>query len=155
MRAATVFVALSALVASVVAQYPDCANPCIQNADVGSCFSDDLNCLCKSPSFINSTTKCIVDACSPEDTLTAQAVAQGFCLTVGVTLASESPSQTGTTSGAGSSTASNSATTTSGAPSKTPSPPPSPAPTTDSGAVVNGVNVVLAMGAVAAGALLL
>ncbi|THH29816.1 hypothetical protein EUX98_g4380 [Antrodiella citrinella] len=92
MRAATFFLALSAVVASVSAaninifrrQYPDCANPCIQNAQTGNCFSDDLNCLCQSSAFINSTTSCIIASCNAADTKTAEAVAQGFWCDVDV-----------------------------------------------------------------------
>ncbi|TCD63419.1 hypothetical protein EIP91_005418 [Steccherinum ochraceum] len=176
MRATTVFVALAAA-ASVSAgnifrrQYPDCATPCIQNAQTGNCFSDDLNCLCKSQDFISSTTSCIIASCSASDAVKAEAVAQGFCETVGVTLTSQpsnqptgAPSNTDSntaasnTNTAASSSSSPSPTSSSATPSDTAAAAPSPpAQQQGSGAMrtSHGVNAVLALGVVGAGALLL
>ncbi|KAI0057997.1 hypothetical protein BV25DRAFT_1919699 [Artomyces pyxidatus] len=68
--------------------YPDCAIPCLENADLGSCAFTDLTCLCNSPSFIDSTTVCIYGACSGADLAQANAAAQEACATVSVALTS-------------------------------------------------------------------
>ena len=59
-----------------------CANPCITNADIGTCDPSDLGCLCKDQNFIASTTQCIISSCDAADIQTAEAVARQFCETV-------------------------------------------------------------------------
>ena len=59
-----------------------CADPCIANADLDGCFSDDNNCLCHSAAFVDSVTACIDTSCSGSDVATAEAVAQEICADV-------------------------------------------------------------------------
>ncbi|KAJ3490626.1 hypothetical protein NLI96_g1299 [Meripilus lineatus] len=168
MRFSTVLIALAGIVASTSAsrlfarQYPDCANPCIANADIGTCDPSDLGCLCKNEQFIASTTQCIISSCNPEDTIKAEDVAKSFCESVGVTLSGTptlSPSATPTgsagSSGSGSASVSrsgSSAATSATAPtsagaSVTSSGTPSPTSSTNA-AVANGANTVLGLAAV-------
>jgi len=66
--------------------FPDCAIPCLQNADLGSCGAQDNVCLCNNQAFINSTTTCIENSCSADDVASAEAEADAICESVGVTL---------------------------------------------------------------------
>ncbi|KIM82725.1 hypothetical protein PILCRDRAFT_820022 [Piloderma croceum F 1598] len=66
--------------------FPNCAIPCLQNADLGSCSAQDNVCLCNNQAFINSTTTCIENSCSPDDLASAEAEADAICESVGVTL---------------------------------------------------------------------
>ncbi|KAI0074342.1 hypothetical protein K474DRAFT_1665531 [Panus rudis PR-1116 ss-1] len=165
MRAVSFIVALSGFVATASAatlfarQYPDCANPCIANADIGSCSADDLGCLCKNPDFISSTTSCILSSCSADDATKAEATARSFCETVGVTLTSTpaatstSASQSSASSGSSSATSaapSGSATSPSSASSASPSATGSP-----NGAMTHGVNALAGLAAVGLAALAL
>ncbi|KAK0444253.1 uncharacterized protein EV420DRAFT_1574977 [Desarmillaria tabescens] len=83
---------------------PDCALPCITNVDYGSCSPSDNACLCKSETYVNTTTTCIESSCTGSDLTTAIATAQALCAEVGVTFSSTSlPTGSATRSGSGSS----------------------------------------------------
>ncbi|KAK0186516.1 hypothetical protein F5146DRAFT_133983 [Armillaria mellea] len=81
---------------------PDCALPCITNVDYGSCSPSDNACLCKSATYVNTTTTCIESSCTGSDLTTAIATAQALCAEVGVTFSSTSL-PTGAATSAGSS----------------------------------------------------
>ncbi|KAK7683577.1 hypothetical protein QCA50_013415 [Cerrena zonata] len=172
MRASSIIAVLSAFVAASSAaslfprQYPDCANPCIMNAQTGSCQSDDLNCLCNSSDFISSTTSCIISSCSADDAQKAEAVARQFCATVGVTLTSTPAGATSSASASASSAPASASQTPSASASSTapsasstaPSGTASDAPQTtgsgnNNGAASYGLNTLLALAAVGAVAL--
>ncbi|KAI0372380.1 hypothetical protein BV20DRAFT_963956 [Pilatotrama ljubarskyi] len=153
MRFSTVL-ALAAAVSSASAagvhrrqSYPDCATPCLASADFGSCDPVDDSCLCKSQSFIDSVTKCIVGACQGDQLQAAESAAQSACASVGVTLTSSLPAASSTSpagsSGSGSSTPAASSTS-AAAPS-----------TTSNAASSRGVNALAALVAVGAAALAL
>ncbi|CAL1709734.1 unnamed protein product [Somion occarium] len=158
MRATSFIAVLSGLVAVTSAatlfprQYPDCANPCIANAETGSCTADDLGCLCNSSAFISSTTSCIISSCNADDAERAEAVARQFCATVGVTLTSTpdiSTSASSTSSAPGSSAPSATQTSSSIAPSSTaPSSTDTTSPATQTGALIHGANALLGLVAV-------
>ncbi|KAG8893964.1 hypothetical protein FRC00_009760, partial [Tulasnella sp. 408] len=112
MRFSTVIVALAASVASasILAErqtaFPDCATPCIVNADYGTCGQTDAACLCKSDAYLSSTTKCIQSSCSAADLATAAGTAQALCKAAGVDISTNpaaQPSGTAAASGAASS----------------------------------------------------
>lgn len=60
----------------------DCALPCITNVDYGSCSPSDNACLCKSATYVNTTTTCIESSCTGSDLTTAIATAQALCAEV-------------------------------------------------------------------------
>ncbi|THU85128.1 hypothetical protein K435DRAFT_783425 [Dendrothele bispora CBS 962.96] len=80
-------------------QFPGCATSCLANADTGNCVASDNACLCRSQSFVDSTTQCIESSCSGNDLQTALTDAQMLCAAVGVTLTS-TPGSTPTSGGA-------------------------------------------------------
>ncbi|KAK0475882.1 hypothetical protein IW261DRAFT_463189 [Armillaria novae-zelandiae] len=96
---------------------PDCAIPCITNVDYGSCSPSDNACLCKSATYVNTTTTCIESSCTGSDLTTAIATAQALCAQVGVTFSSTSlPTGSATSAGSsGSVAASNTASSSSNA----------------------------------------
>ncbi|KAG1805482.1 uncharacterized protein BJ212DRAFT_1392088 [Suillus subaureus] len=97
MRFAVVVLALtfavqSAFTALLTRQsLPNCAVPCLTNADFGNCSSTD-------DSFVNSTTSCIQASCTGSDLTNANAASQSLCAAVGVTLTASSATATATTS---------------------------------------------------------
>ncbi|KAJ8596835.1 hypothetical protein M405DRAFT_928505 [Rhizopogon salebrosus TDB-379] len=103
MRFPVAVLVLSAAVSSVFAalvarqSLPNCAVPCITNADYGNCSSTDDTCLCHSQAFINSTTTCIQASCTGSDLTNAEAASQALCAAVGVTLTT-APASTGVSS---------------------------------------------------------
>ncbi|KAH7926880.1 hypothetical protein BV22DRAFT_1111399 [Leucogyrophana mollusca] len=103
MRFTFALVALSAAVstasAAVVARQglPNCAVPCLTDANFGGCAPDDDTCLCNNQTFIQSSTSCIQSSCTGSDLTNAESAAQQLCLAVGVTLSS-TPAATGSTS---------------------------------------------------------
>ncbi|KAG1744817.1 hypothetical protein EDB19DRAFT_1874378 [Suillus lakei] len=111
MRFAVVVLALSVAFSSAYAalmarqSLPNCAVPCLTNADFGNCSETDDNCLCHSQAFINSTTTCIQSSCSGSDLTNAEAASQQLCAAVGVTLTVTSATSTATTSSNGTATA--------------------------------------------------
>ncbi|KAF8843506.1 hypothetical protein BDN67DRAFT_1066887 [Paxillus ammoniavirescens] len=112
--------ASSALVARQ--SLPNCAAPCLANANFDGCSPDDDSCLCHDQTFINSTTSCIQSSCTGSDLAEAEAFAQSLCLAVGVTLtaASATPTASATTpASAKTSAASTSAASTAASPSST------------------------------------
>ncbi|KIJ64734.1 hypothetical protein HYDPIDRAFT_28101 [Hydnomerulius pinastri MD-312] len=106
MRFSVALVALTAAVSSASAaliarqSLPNCAAPCLANADFGGCAQDDDTCLCNNQAFISSTTSCIQSSCTGNDLATAESFAQQLCLAVGVTLSAgtTTPSATGSPS---------------------------------------------------------
>ncbi|KAH7883104.1 hypothetical protein F5I97DRAFT_1930688 [Phlebopus sp. FC_14] len=126
MRFTAAFFGLSVIVSSVSAalvarqSLPNCAAPCLANANYGGCAQDDDTCLCHNQSFVNSTTSCIESSCSGSDLAEAESFAQQLCLAVGVTLTASTPAPTATSSSTGS---------------------PSPSPSTG-GALSNGINTL-------------
>ncbi|KAG2040395.1 hypothetical protein BDR03DRAFT_948625 [Suillus americanus] len=93
------FVVESAFTALITRQsLPNCAVPCLTNADFGNCSSTDDSCLCHSQAFINSTTSCIQASCTGSDLTNAEAASQSLCAAVGVTLTVSSDTATATTS---------------------------------------------------------
>ncbi|KAG1724648.1 uncharacterized protein EDB91DRAFT_1350986 [Suillus paluster] len=109
MRFSFVVVALSAAFSTAYAamiarqnSLPNCAVPCLANADYGNCSSTDDSCLCHSTAFINSTTTCIQASCTGSDLTNAEASSQELCAAVGVTL---STSATATSSSKATTTA--------------------------------------------------
>ncbi|KAK0199809.1 hypothetical protein DFS33DRAFT_195154 [Desarmillaria ectypa] len=79
---------------------PACALPCITNVDYGNCSPSDNACLCKSATYVNTTTTCIESSCSGSDLTTAISTAQALCAQVGVTFSSTSlPTGSATSSG--------------------------------------------------------
>ncbi|KAG2357901.1 hypothetical protein BDR07DRAFT_1222942, partial [Suillus spraguei] len=102
MRFAVVVLALSvssAFAALVTRQsMPNCAVPCLTNADFGNCSETDDSCLCHSQAFINSTTTCIQASCTGSDLSNAEAASQSLCAAVGVTLTTSSATASATTS---------------------------------------------------------
>ncbi|KAF7985977.1 hypothetical protein HWV62_41276 [Athelia sp. TMB] len=74
--------------------YPDCAIPCLEDADLGDCAATDNACLCADQAFVASTTACIAGACSGADLASADALAQELCAAAGVTLTG-TPAATG------------------------------------------------------------
>ncbi|KAG2757217.1 hypothetical protein P692DRAFT_20377503 [Suillus brevipes Sb2] len=109
MRFAVVVLALSVAVSSTFAalltrqSLPNCAVPCLKNADYGNCASTDDSCLCHSQAFINSTTSCIQASCTGSDLTNAEAASQSLCA-AGVTLTTSSATATATTSSNGTAT---------------------------------------------------
>ncbi|KAF9001187.1 hypothetical protein BDQ17DRAFT_1426752 [Cyathus striatus] len=97
--------ALSASASTLLARQsiPTCGQPCILNADLGSCSATDTLCLCQSSAFVSSTTQCIVSSCSGQDLQDAEAAARALCAQVGVTL-TDSVAASSTTAASGSST---------------------------------------------------
>ncbi|KIK93680.1 hypothetical protein PAXRUDRAFT_144531 [Paxillus rubicundulus Ve08.2h10] len=69
---------------------PNCAAPCLTNANFDGCSPDDDSCLCHDQVFIDSTTSCIQSSCTGSDLAEAEAFAQSLCLAVGVTLTAAS-----------------------------------------------------------------
>ncbi|KAG1792029.1 uncharacterized protein HD556DRAFT_1382354 [Suillus plorans] len=104
MRFAVVVLTLSVAVSSAFAalitrqSLPNCAVPCLTDADFGNCSSTDDNCLCHSQAFINSTTTCIHASCTGSDLTNADAASQSLCAAVGVTLTAGSAAATATSS---------------------------------------------------------
>ncbi|KAJ7030038.1 hypothetical protein C8F04DRAFT_1264385 [Mycena alexandri] len=101
MRFTTVFASLSLLTFVSAAHYPrqaypgfptdGCADNCLNNpSNLGGCSQSDINCLCNSLPFVQSTFACIQTACQGADQQTAINGAEGLCLSFGVTLAAES-----------------------------------------------------------------
>ncbi|KAI0657538.1 hypothetical protein C8Q70DRAFT_271135 [Cubamyces menziesii] len=124
--------------------YPDCANPCLLNADFGSCDPVDDNCLCHSQSFVSSVTNCVVTSCSGADLTQAETAAQQACAAVGVTLSSSAAgAQTSATTGTPASTGSTTATATTSVTS------------TPNAASSRSANAIAALAAVGAAALIL
>ncbi|SJL09212.1 uncharacterized protein ARMOST_12588 [Armillaria ostoyae] len=83
-----------------------CALPCITNVDYGSCSPSDNACLCKSATYVNTTTTCIESSCTGSDLTTAIATAQALCAEVGVTFSSTSlPTGSATSASSGGSVA--------------------------------------------------
>ncbi|KAI0332236.1 hypothetical protein GY45DRAFT_1335719 [Cubamyces sp. BRFM 1775] len=122
--------------------YPDCANPCLLNADFGSCDPVDDNCLCHSQSFVSSVTNCVVTSCSGADLQQAEAAAQQACASVGVTLSSSAAAaQTPAATGANS--------TNTGAPASTSSSAPTSTPNAASSRSANALAALAAIGAAA------
>ncbi|KAF9224982.1 hypothetical protein BS17DRAFT_731760 [Gyrodon lividus] len=91
-------VAVSSASSALIARQslPNCAAPCLANANYGSCAPDDDTCLCNDQTFLNSTTTCIQSSCSGSDLTEAEAFAQALCLAVGVTLTANSATPTAT-----------------------------------------------------------
>ncbi|KAF8177665.1 hypothetical protein BJ912DRAFT_674045 [Pholiota molesta] len=152
--------AASASASSLVARqspYPDCANPCIASADLGSCGQTDTHCLCTSPAFVSGTTTCIEGACTGADLQKAISVSQGLCAAVGVTLSSTSTGTTAATSSPSSTPTSPAVTTTSASSTGTGSgTSAASSPTTTSGAGVSRpVNALVGLAAAAVLALAL
>ncbi|KAG0699426.1 hypothetical protein DFH29DRAFT_936956 [Suillus ampliporus] len=111
----TLSAAFSTAFAAMIARQsiPNCAVPCMINADFGNCASTDDSCLCHSQAFINSTTTCIQSSCTGSDLTNAEAASQQLCAAVGVTLTSASATATATSSSKDTSTATSSAKATS------------------------------------------
>jgi hypothetical protein len=76
------FLYTAALLCAHMILLVDCAIPCLQNADLGSCDPQDNVCLCNNQSFINSTTTCIENSCSADDLASAEAEADAICESV-------------------------------------------------------------------------
>ncbi|KAH9903356.1 hypothetical protein C8Q73DRAFT_49714 [Cubamyces lactineus] len=117
--------------------YPDCASPCLLNADFGSCDPSDDNCLCHSQGFVSSVTNCVVTSCSGADLTQAETAAQQACAAVGVTLSSSAPAATGTSA------------STTGAPASTSSSAPTSTPNAASSRSANAIVALAAVGAAA------
>ncbi|KAK7436690.1 hypothetical protein VKT23_018945 [Stygiomarasmius scandens] len=101
--AALVLLASASSVSLWKRQFPSCAMPCVASADTGSCVPTDNSCLCRSESFVNSTTECIESSCSGNDLQAALSGAQQLCAAVGVTLTS-TPTPTPTSESASNTT---------------------------------------------------
>ncbi|KAG1886686.1 hypothetical protein F4604DRAFT_1723072 [Suillus subluteus] len=107
MRFAVIVLALSFVVESAFTalltrqSLPNCAVPCLTDADFGNCSSTDDSCLCHSQVFVNSTTSCIQASCTGSDLTNAEAASQSLCAAVGVTLTVSSATATATTSSNG------------------------------------------------------
>ncbi|KIL66643.1 hypothetical protein M378DRAFT_160653 [Amanita muscaria Koide BX008] len=92
--------------------YPNCAIPCIENANLGGCVATDTACTCKNTQFVDSVTRCVYANCTGSDLTTAIQTAQKICAAVGVTLTS-TPVITPTSSGQANSTATQTSTSSS------------------------------------------
>ncbi|KAN0139193.1 hypothetical protein V8E53_002694 [Lactarius tabidus] len=126
--------------------YPVCAQPCIANADLGSCLAGEIACLCKESSFIVATTQCITANCTGSDLQTALQIAQESCAAAGVTLTSSIPGASSTSPGASSATSPSS--TSSAKPSSSTSASPN-------GAASNAVNFLYGAAALGLAGLML
>ncbi|KAG1838901.1 hypothetical protein DFJ58DRAFT_813253 [Suillus subalutaceus] len=110
MRFAVIVLALSFVVESAFTalltrqSLPNCAVPCLTDADFGNCSSTDDSCLCHSQAFVNSTTSCIQASCTGSDLTNAEAASQSLCAAVGVTLTVSSATATATTASNGTAT---------------------------------------------------
>ncbi|KIO16738.1 hypothetical protein M407DRAFT_33598 [Tulasnella calospora MUT 4182] len=88
--------------------------PCLANANTAGCAGSDNTCLCKSDTYLRSTTDCIQNACSAADLATAGSLAQQLCKAAGVDISTNPAAQpTGTAAASGA--ASSAAATTSAA----------------------------------------
>ncbi|KAF5350713.1 hypothetical protein D9756_008564 [Leucocoprinus leucothites] len=128
---------------------PQCAFECITKADLGGCQATDNNCLCRSDTFLNSSTNCIGQTCKGQDLEDATAAARQLCAIVGVTLTSTPagfPTLTGTLTG-GTATAAGANTASGTAGGATPS--------GSSAASINGVSTVASIAALGLAALVL
>ncbi|CAE6471573.1 unnamed protein product [Rhizoctonia solani] len=109
MRVSVVVAALAAVASASTLtrrQYPSCAMPCIQSADIGNCSPTDNTCMCKNQSFIDSTAVCVKKNCTGDDLTRANEISKALCLAAGVTLSeTATPSATSPATGTGSSTA--------------------------------------------------
>jgi len=113
--------------------YPECAQPCLAKADLGTCAPGEITCLCNESSFIIATTQCINSSCSGSDLQKALQLAKDTCAAAGVTLTSSVPPPTSTSPGASSATS----------PSSTSSAQPSASTSsTPNGAASNAVNIL-------------
>ncbi|KAI0922635.1 hypothetical protein AcV5_009556 [Taiwanofungus camphoratus] len=134
-------------------QFPNCAESCLVNANLGGCNSSDDSCLCNNSAFVDSVTSCIQSSCSGSDLTNAESGARQLCEAVGVTLSASS------TSGASSAIPSSTAPTTSIAPTSASvsSSVSSPAAshTQSNGAMSHSVNAFAGLAAVGAIALVL
>ncbi|KAH9947877.1 hypothetical protein B0H21DRAFT_736774 [Amylocystis lapponica] len=152
MRFAIALVALSALSASASSllrrqSLPSCADPCIENADLGSCSASDDTCLCNSSAFVNSVTSCITSSCTGSDLAEAEQAAVALCAAVGVTLSSPASTSGSSTP---SSTAPSSSSSGSASHSSTSSSSASSPTTSTNAAMSHGVNALAGLAAVGA-----
>ncbi|KAJ7704484.1 hypothetical protein B0H17DRAFT_1193708 [Mycena rosella] len=69
-------------------QFPNCANDCLANPNLGGCKAGDDTCLCNNDVFVSSTFQCIEAACKGQDLATAIEGAAALCAAVHVTLVS-------------------------------------------------------------------
>ncbi|KAG7095208.1 hypothetical protein E1B28_005983 [Marasmius oreades] len=66
---------------------PSCALQCITSADTSGCGgTTDTACLCKDPTFVNSTFQCVQAKCPSSDVSTALSAAQMLCAGAGVSV---------------------------------------------------------------------
>ncbi|KAL9106883.1 MAG: hypothetical protein Q9227_008131 [Pyrenula ochraceoflavens] len=88
----TLALALSSFaLAQDLSAYPSCSQTCLaEQTTKSSCYSSNTQlaqqvaCLCKDPSYLSGTTKCVQAACSPADGQKAFQVGQGICQQAGV-----------------------------------------------------------------------
>ncbi|KAH9167035.1 hypothetical protein EDB89DRAFT_1823596, partial [Lactarius sanguifluus] len=74
----------------------ECAQDCLEVADLGSCLVGEIECLCKDSAFVISTTQCFQTKCSASELETSEDIARQSCAAAGVTLTSSIPSATPT-----------------------------------------------------------
>ncbi|KAI9438283.1 hypothetical protein H4582DRAFT_252538 [Lactarius indigo] len=129
--------------------YPQCAQDCLEVADLGSCLVGEIECLCKNSAFIISTTQCFEAKCTGNDLETSESIARQSCAAAGVTLTSSIPPASSTAT----SPATNPSSTTSSS-SSSPSPSASTSSNSNS-AASNAVNIVGGVAALGLTALML
>ncbi|PPQ94389.1 hypothetical protein CVT25_002745 [Psilocybe cyanescens] len=126
---------------------PDCASSCTGSADFDGCAISDTHCLCTSKKFVDSTTACVMAACTGSDLQNALKASQDLCAAVGVTLTSSSASSS--TSAASSSTSSSSSSATPTSPSN--SAPSNSAPSNNPSSAASPLHGANTFGLLAAG----
>ncbi|KIJ16487.1 hypothetical protein PAXINDRAFT_168597 [Paxillus involutus ATCC 200175] len=113
--------AVSSVSSALIARQslPNCAAPCLANANFDGCSPDDDTCLCHDQTFIDSTTSCIQSSCTGSDLAEAEAFAQSLCLAVGVTLTVASATSTASATAPASAKTSAASTSAAASPSST------------------------------------
>ncbi|KAG9091217.1 hypothetical protein FRC06_000669 [Ceratobasidium sp. 370] len=79
----TLFMLFASLVRAQ--DFPTCAQPCLGQADPGSCSLTDNTCLCQNASYCNATNNCFHNSCGLSDWQSAYNLAVQMCNDAGVT----------------------------------------------------------------------